>query len=450
MAVAPGSVARPGSPPGDLSLAGGRPRRLALRGPIGPLLAGVTAVTLALIVALVLGLGSKAVWVGALCAFVVLVVLAGVIAYIYWLTRDARDWELLSTPAPGAAVQPVIELGERIGREQASAALVAMLRDAHAQQRGAERFLGDFGNQLSALQPERAAGARVSDLVRRQLEQASAQLAELERRLESLGAGSSPVSDQEALAGVWLFEHLLADGVAGNARHAYALAELAAASYAVGERLARIIGERETGSVLAHLSEQAHAIAAAWLQASEAVLDLQAGSAGGNPAAVRTELIEQAQSMEELHQSLLHLTEAHARIAGNAAGSEDAGVQRLLWLIASEHHVAEDHRHQLGARSEDLGGGAAGAHRWGTRAAARTTALAETLRSFKLARDVRDLIVADRLEGATYDLLDRAARRAGDAQTAALAERLADHERGAAEDLEESLDRALEVALLAE
>jgi hypothetical protein len=63
---------------------------------------------------------------------------------------------------------------------------------------------------------------------------------------------------------------------------------------------------------------------------------------------------------------------------------------------------------------------------------------------------VRDVIATDHLAGATYDLLERAARRSGDAETAEMAQRFGRRERGATSELEGSLDEALEVALLAE
>jgi len=58
------------------------------------------------------------------------------------------------------------------------------------------------------------------------------------------------------------------------------------------------------------------------------------------------------------------------------------------------------------------------AHAFETFAAARATALVEQIRSNKLVRDIRDLLAADQLETATYDLLARAAERAGDPDTA--------------------------------
>ena len=74
----------------------------------------------------------------------------------------------------------------------------------------------------------------------------------------------------------------------------------------------------------------------------------------------------------------------------------------------------------------------------------------ESTRSFKVMRDLRDVITADHLAAATYDLLERAARRAGDQETAELANRLGHREHRAIDQLENSLDETLEVALLAE
>jgi hypothetical protein len=67
-----------------------------------------------------------------------------------------------------------------------------------------------------------------------------------------------------------------------------------------------------------------------------------------------------------------------------------------------------------------------------TFATTRATALVEQIRSYKLVRDIRDLLAADQLETATYDLLARAAERAGDPDTANLAQQLGASERTAA------------------
>lgn len=65
-------------------------------------------------------------------------------------------------------------------------------------------------------------------------------------------------------------------------------------------------------------------------------------------------------------------------------------------------------------------------------------------------RRIRDLLAAGRLEAASYELLARAAGRADDPDTASLARKLRDRESQTTQRIEEQLDSALEVALLAE
>lgn len=89
-------------------------------------------------------------------------------------------------------------------------------------------------------------------------------------------------------------------------------------------------------------------------------------------------------------------------------------------------------------------------HAFETVAAARAAGLIEHIRSYRLVRDIRDLLAASQLETATYTLLAKAAERAGHPDTATLAHQLRARQHTSAERLSAELDPSLEIALLAE
>jgi hypothetical protein len=120
-----------------------------------------------------------------------------------------------------------------------------------------------------------------------------------------------------------------------------------------------------------------------------------------------------------------------ASAAGVAAGAEDAGLAHLVALVDQERSGAANDRNLCTSGSVHSATTPSPA-RLRDFAAARATALVEQIRSYKLVRDIRDLLAADQLETATYDLLARAAERAGDPDTANLAQQLGASERTAA------------------
>ena len=253
-----------------------------------------------------------------------------------------------------------------------------------------------------------------------------------------------------ALVAAWLFGRLLDPDCTTSARHAFALAQLAATSYTIGERLARTSGDSESEQLMARCRSDAHGIVSAWEDSSEAVLELTERMTGVNHGRVTAELLEQARETEEMRASLLTLTSSHENAAGSASGSEDAGLPRLLNLVDEERAATDDRLENLRRRIRDVGAEPLAAHPWETFAASRTTALVESIRSYKVIRDVRDVIAADHLATATYGLLEQAAIRSGDRDTTELARRFRQREHSATDRLESSLDETLEVALLAE
>ncbi len=407
---------------------------------VGLLLAIVTSVLV--VVAAIVALATSTWQIVPVAVVLEVALLVGLVIYMYWLMR----------PGPQglrSAAESTLHLGDEVAPGRVTSALTATLRDAHAQARGAQRFLAGCIRRLADAPGGEEARA-LKGIIERQRELAAAHERLLDERLRALGHEPSRLTDDEAVVAAWLFERLLDPNCATSARHGFALAQLAATSYTIGERLARTIGDSESEQLMARCRSDAHGIVSAWKDSWEAVLELTERMTGVNHGRVTAELLEQAREMEEMRASLLTLTSSHENAAGIASGSEDAGLPRLLNLVDEERAATDDRLEKLRRRIRDVGAEPLEAHPWETFAAARATALVESIRSYKVIRDVRDVIAADHLASATYGLLEQAALRSGDRDTAELARRFSQREHGATERLESSLDETLEVALLAE
>jgi hypothetical protein len=370
----------------------------------------------------------------------------GLVVYLYDL--------LVRTRGPAAAErpsgEPTLQLGDEVSAERMRTVIVAALRDAHALQRGTQRFAEAARRRLGDATQTGESSRMVAELLDRQRDLAAAEERRLVERLEVLGRHSGRVADDELLVGEWLYERLLAHSVLTNARHGYGLAHLAATSYAMLGRLSTAAGDQESRQLAIAARADADALGEAWAGAWDAVLDLAAAQSGQNGNAAVRQLLEEAEAMEAMRARLLKVTAAQGREAGIASGAEEAGLDGVLDAIDRESNEVDEHLRLVRERMQAVGHRTPRLHAWETFAAARATAMAEHVRGYKLARDVRDIVASDQLEVATYELLERAARRAGDATTAELAAEL----RGQAADGSKrgtaSLDGALEVALLNE
>jgi hypothetical protein len=422
-------------PPRDPSDAAGTPSLLiAIVAAIGIVVGAVIAIAVS---------GSILVRAGA----VVLMVLAG--SAIWWYTYTFLNRSGAEPPdTVPAGRRPSMPLGAGLGPERLHAALVSALRDIHGLQRGARHFAEAAGAMLRRA-GRGAAAEGVERLFAAQRDLADAQAHELEQRLDEIGAHPSRSADDEALIAASLYEHLLARGVSTNARHAYGLLWLGAVTYGLIERLAATAGDEPTRALAERARLELEPLAERWSRSWDAVLDAEQAR-NGEPRAVMLTLLEDAHDMEAMRARLLSVSSTQTRAVGSASGVEDAGLPLLVALVEQERASAEDDRNRIDERLRAPHHHPFRRHGFETLAAARAGALVEHVRDYKVVRDLRDLVAADRLESATYDLLAAAAQRAGDAETATLARTLASRERTAAHRVSAELETALEVALLAE
>jgi hypothetical protein len=358
------SIEGAGTPPPP---AASRPSGMLPLRPLGLLLAVATAVLV--VVSAVAALATSTWQVVPVAVLLELGLLVGLVIYTYALLRRSQGSAERVTDEHGAT----LHLGEEVAPDRVEGALVAMMRDAHAHQRGAQRFLDACARRLAELPSDGADVQTLTPIVQRQREQAAAHEQWLDARLRALGSAPSRSSDDEALVAAWLFEHVLASNSCMNARHAFALARLAVTSYTIGERLARTAGDVESERIMARCRADAQAIADAWQAEWESVLEMTARTTGASDAGLTRELIEQARSMEHMRVGLLTVTSSHEYAAAVASGTEAAGLQRLLDLIEDERTVAADQLAELNARMRRMGGFAHGSHPWETIAATART-----------------------------------------------------------------------------
>lgn len=414
---------------------GGPPLPLALTGAVLVVFAAIVAFAVT---------GSSAL--RALAFAVLALVTVGVIVFLARLLMQTRDAE----QAAESDAEAVVAVGAGVPEQRLRAAVTVSLRDLHALQRGIARFAAGAGRRLAGVVDDEEPARRIARLFDEQRTQAAEQEGALMRRLEELGRRHGRAVDGELLVAEWLYERLLSHSVIANARHAYGLAQLTAASAALLERLAAASGDEQTRALAASIRRRAEMQAVTWSGAWDAVLDTFAAQHAGDGTAAIDELLDEAVGMEQMRASMLSVAADHGNEAGVAPGAEEAGLERVLDALGREATEADAHLHAVRRRVRERGHRSSRLHNWESFAAARATGLSEHVRGYKLVRDVRDVVASDQLEAATFDLLELAARRAADEATADLARRLGAEAADGSVRARGELDSALQIALLAE
>lgn len=151
-------------------------------------------------------------------------------------------------------------------------------------------------------------------------------------------------------------------------------------------------------------------------------------------------------------QLVKHIDEAYAMeqnvlrmLDGMIGTTDDATLRSDL-----EHHKLETElqAERLKARLEAHGESPSTVREVGGVLAALMKGVVDKARSEKAGRNVRDGYATEHMEIASYELLERVAERAGDAETAAVARQNRDEEQQMARKLEQCWDRAVELSLV--
>jgi ferritin-like metal-binding protein YciE len=258
-------------------------------------------------------------------------------------------------------------------------------------------------------------------------------------QLERRGAAPSKVKDVAGKLGGWgmvLFARLHPDTPGKLAMHAYSYEHMELAAYELLRRIADRAGDEAVSAMAATIAAQERAMA-----------DRIAEHWDGAVAASLRE--KEAEDLGE--ERIKYLRDAHA-LEGQAmqlleTGPRIAGFDSLATLFREHLEETREHQRLIDERLSELDARPsrfqAGAMRLG----------ALNLGGFFKAQPDTPAKLAgfayafEALECGAYELLARTARRAGDEQTAALAERILDEERVAAEKVAGTWDEAAEVAL---
>jgi ferritin-like metal-binding protein YciE len=152
-------------------------------------------------------------------------------------------------------------------------------------------------------------------------------------------------------------------------------------------------------------------------------------------------LIEYVQNVHALEQNVLLMLDSMILT------TKDEEIVRML-----RHHKEESRRQQqrLGERLKALGGGpglTSVGKDLAAIAVAQVKGIADLWRPDKPVQNARDAFVTEHLEIAAYEVLERLAERAGDADTAAVARENRAEEEAMAQRIAENWDRFLELTL---
>jgi ferritin-like metal-binding protein YciE len=153
-------------------------------------------------------------------------------------------------------------------------------------------------------------------------------------------------------------------------------------------------------------------------------------------------------------QLLAYLKDAHAleqmSLQMTKSAAKAAGDPQLRQLFEHHHQETEEHERLIRERIEAHGEKTSTIKDIGARVAAIGKGVAAMLPSDTPGRLARDGYVQEHTEIASYELLRRVAARAGDTQTAEVAQRILQNERETADKIAGTWDHAAEISLQAE
>jgi ferritin-like metal-binding protein YciE len=258
-------------------------------------------------------------------------------------------------------------------------------------------------------------------------------------QLDRLGASPSAVKDVAGRVGGWgmvLFARVNPDSPGKLAMHAHSYEHMELAAYELLRRIAERAGDAQVAEMAQRIGGQERAmadrLAGNWDRAVEASLREKGSEDIGK------DLVKYLRDAHALEAQALQLLETGPQIAEFEALSE---LFREHLEQTREHQRLIDERlaaHDARPSRFHAGAMRVGALNIGTFFKAQPDTPAK-LAGFAYAFEA--------LETGAYELLARVARRAGDEQTATVAERIGAEERTAAERVAATWDRAAELAL---
>jgi ferritin-like metal-binding protein YciE len=258
---------------------------------------------------------------------------------------------------------------------------------------------------------------------------------ELERR----GASPSLVKDVAGRVGGWgmvLFARLNPDSPGKLAMHAYSYEHMELAAYELLRRIAERAGDGAVRDLATRIGADERAMADRVAARWEAAVD--ASLRDKDTDATRAELVKYLRDAHALEAQAIQLLEA---------GPGIAGFDELAAVFEEHLEQSREHQRLVDERLVALGSAPGRVQAIAMRTGAMNLGLFFKAQPDSPVKLAGFAYAFEALECGAYELLARTAMRAGDEETAALAERILADERTAAERVAGTWDAAVDVAL---
>jgi len=313
------------------------------------------------------------------------------------------------------------------GTEEANEQLVAYLADAHSveeqalvQMRAAPRVAGD----------ERLAAA-----FEEHLRETEGHERAVRERLAAHGADPSRLKDAAGRAGGWgmvLFARSQPDTPGKLAAHAYSYEHLEEATYELLRRAAEHVGDAQTVTAAQEIGAEEKRMEERLAGLFDAAVDASLRDLG--PEDLGAQLNAYLADAHAIEKQAARLLESAAEMV------EDEGLAATL-----RAHLAEtrEHERRVAERLDARGAGPSALKDAALRLGALDIGGFFGAQPDTTAKLSGFAYAFEHLEIAAYELLKRIAERAGDAQTASVAESILAEERAAARAIAESWDRTM-------
>jgi nucleoside-diphosphate-sugar epimerase/ferritin-like metal-binding protein YciE len=322
--------------------------------------------------------------------------------------------ELLGAGPNGGKVarraRPLGKLIEQLGEVH------ALEKQALAQLRRAPKISGDD---------------RIAEVFATHLRETEDQERRVRDRLEAHGADPSKLKDATGGVGVVAFASSQPDTPAKLAVHAFSYAHLEIAAYELLGRTAETAGDAATAAMAQEIVLEEERMAGRLSRCFDVVVETSLN--GDGPAELGPQLDRYLVAAHAIEKQGLQLLEIAPKVI------EDAGLKELF----SKHlHESEEHELMLRERLEARGSDPAKAKDAALRISGLQLGAFFAAQPDTAARLSGFVFAFENLEIATYELLARAARRAGDEKVLGVTERILAEERAAAKELAGRWNRA--------
>jgi UDP-glucose 4-epimerase len=347
------------------------------------------------------------------------------------LISSERATRELGWEPEATAIEAVAELLGEVGRNGGKEARRARPQGKVVEQLGEVHALETQALAQMRRAPKITGDDRVAEVFKAHLTETEEQEQRVRDRLEAHGADRSKLKDATGGIGVVAFASSQPDTPDKLAAHAFSYAHLEIAAYELLRRTAETAGDAATAAMAQEIALEEERMAERLSRCFDAVVETSLN--GDGPAELGPQLDCYLIAAHALEKQGLQLLEIALKV------TEDAGLKELF----SKHlRESEEHELMLRERLEARGSDPAKAEDAALRISGLQLGAFFAAQPDTAARLSGFVFAFENLEIATYELLARAARRAGDGKVLGVAERILAEERAAAKELAGRWDRA--------